>query len=146
MLFAHFALRPTLKQTLEPPVRIQVALGVFGHFFPCVWVCVAVLWVTGGWVSIVVLDGNLGAHVITMIGTAAIMTLVFACLYLIPYGRMRLAMGKESCGQASAELRADPTTHGLQPGARDPDSGHGRVGALGHACPTGDASLRGLSP
>ena len=104
MFFAHFALRPTLKMTLEPPARIQVALGVFRRFFPWVWVCVTLLWVTGGWVSIAALDGNLGAHVITMIGTAAIMTLVFAYLYLVPYGRMRLYVEQEIWREASVEF------------------------------------------
>lgn len=104
MFFAHFALRPTLKQALEPPARIEVALGVFRRFFPWVWLCVTVLWVTGGWVSIAVLGRNLGAHVITMIGTAAIMTLVFVYLYLVPYGRMRLYVEQESWREASIEF------------------------------------------
>lgn len=104
MFFAHFALRPTLKQALEPPARIQVALGVFRRFFPWVWLCVTVLWGTGAWVSIAVLGLNLGAHVITMIGTAAIMTLVFVYLYLVPYGWMRLYVEQESWREASIEF------------------------------------------
>jgi uncharacterized membrane protein len=104
MFFAHFALRPTLKLTLEPPARIQVALGVFRRFFPWVWLCVTVLWVSGGWVSIAVLDGKLGPHVHAMMGTAAIMTLVFVYLYLVPFGRMRLAVEQESWREASAEF------------------------------------------
>ncbi|MGE5154764.1 MAG: CopD family protein [Bdellovibrio bacteriovorus] len=104
MFFAHFALRPTLKLTLEPPARIQVALGVFRRFFPWVWLCVVVLWVTGGWVSIFMLNGKLGAHVHVMMGTAAIMTLVFVYLYLTPFGRMRLAVERESWREASAEF------------------------------------------
>lgn len=104
MFFAHFALRPTLKRALEPPARIQVALGVFRRFFPWVWVCIAVLWVTGGWVSITVLEGKLGPHIITMIGTATVMSLVFAYLYLVPYGRMRLYVEQESWREASVEF------------------------------------------
>lgn len=104
MFFAHFALRPTLKRSLEPPARIQVALGVFRRFFPWVWVCIIILWVTGGWVSIAVLEWNLGAHITTMIGTAAIMTLVFFYLYLVPYGRMRLYVEQEVWREASVEF------------------------------------------
>lgn len=104
MFFAHFALRPTLKMTLEPPARIQVALGVFRRFFPWVWASVTVLWVTGGWISIAVLKGKLGAHIHTMIGTAAIMTLAFGYLYALPYRRLRLAVEQESWRQASVEF------------------------------------------
>jgi uncharacterized membrane protein len=104
MFFAHFALRPTLKLTLEPQARMQVALGAFRRFYPWVWACITVLWVTGGWVSTAVMHGNLGAHVYTMIGTAAVMTLVFAYLYLVPYGRMRLYVEEESWREASVEF------------------------------------------
>jgi len=34
MFFAHFALRPTIKQTLEPPARIQWRSASFGASFP----------------------------------------------------------------------------------------------------------------
>lgn len=104
MFFAHFALRPTLKLSLEPPARIQVALGVFRRFFPWVLICITTLWVTGAWFSISVLGGNLGAHIITMIGTAAVMTLVFFYLYLVPYGRMRLYVEQETWREASVEF------------------------------------------
>lgn len=104
MFFAHVALRPTLKMTLEPPARIQVAVGVFRRFFPWVWVCVSVLWVTGTWISVSVLEGNVGAHILTMAGIAGIMTLVFGYLYAMPYRRMRVAVEQESWRQASAEF------------------------------------------
>lgn len=104
MFFAHFALRPTLKRALEPQARLQVVLGVFRRFFPWVWLCVASLWLTGGWISVVVLEGNLSLHVGGMIAIALVMTLVFVYLYLVPFRRMRLAVEQEVWRRASTEF------------------------------------------
>ena len=74
MFFAHFALRPTIKQTLEPPARIQVALGVFRRFFPWVWVAIATLW------------------------------LIYVFLYTMPYRKLRIAVEYENWRWASAKF------------------------------------------
>ena len=50
MLFAHMALRPVAASQLEPPVRLKLWVGVFGRFFPWVWVCIAVILVSGFWI------------------------------------------------------------------------------------------------
>jgi uncharacterized membrane protein len=104
MFFAHFALRPTIKQTLEPPARIQVALGVFRRFFPWVWVAIATLWLTGTWVAVVVMQGKIALHIILMAGIALVMTLAFVFLYTMPYRKMRIAVEYENWRWASAEF------------------------------------------
>jgi uncharacterized membrane protein len=104
MFFAHFALRPTIKQTLEPPARIQVALGVFRRFFPWVWVSIATLWVSGLWIAIDVYEKNVGLHVHIMMGIAFVMTLVFVYLYVVPYQAMRAAVEYENWRWASAKF------------------------------------------
>jgi uncharacterized membrane protein len=104
MFFAHFALRPTLKQGLEPPARIQVAMGVFSRFFPWVWVCIATLWLTGLWIGIAEFQGRVGLHVHVMAGVALAMTLVFSYLYAFPYRKMRTAVGYENWRWASAKF------------------------------------------
>jgi len=101
MFFAHFALRPTIKQTLEPPARIQVALGVFRRFFPWVWVSIATLWVSGLWITIAIYQKNVGLHVYIMMGIALVMTLVFVYLFAVPFRKMRSAVEYENWRRAS---------------------------------------------
>jgi uncharacterized membrane protein len=101
MFFAHFALRPTLKQALEPQARLQVVLGVFRRFFPWVWLSIATLWITGGWVTLAVLQGRVGLHVSAMMAIALVMTLVFVYLFFVPYRRMRHSVEQEVWRSAS---------------------------------------------
>ncbi len=104
MFFSHFFLRPVLKQSLEPPARIQLALGVFRRFFPWVWVCIATLWVSGAWVAIVHYQHKVGMHVIAMAAIALVMTLVFAYLFAFPYRKLRMAVEYENWRWASAKF------------------------------------------
>ena len=89
MFFAHFALRPTLKEALDPQPRLRVALGVFQRFFPWVWGSIAVLWLRGLWVFLGVSGGKAGLHVHAMMGIALVMTLIFTLIYFIPFRRMQ---------------------------------------------------------
>lgn len=104
MFFAHFALRPTIRQTLEPPARIQVALGVFRRFFPWVWASIVTLWISGLWIAIEVFQKTVGLHVHVMIGIALVMTLVFIYLYVVPYRKMRDSVEDENWRRASAKF------------------------------------------
>jgi uncharacterized membrane protein len=104
MFFSHFFLRPVIKASLDPPARIQLALGVFQRFFPWVWACVAILWVSGGWMAIVHYRGAVGGQVLAMAATALVMTLVFAYLFAFPYRQMRIAVEAENWRGASARF------------------------------------------
>lgn len=109
MFFAHFALRPTLRDTLEPPERIRVALGVFGRFFPWVWLSILVIWLSGGWVLLFLLGARVGPHVHLMMGTALVMTLIFVYIFLGPYRRMTTAVSGgdwQGAGTSFARIRA----------------------------------------
>lgn len=106
MFFAHFALRPTIKRSLEPPERIQVALGVFRRFFPWVWVCIATLWISGIWVSVAKYPSGPPMSVHVMMGTSLLMTLVFVFLYVLPFRRMKIAVDYENWRWASAKFSA----------------------------------------
>lgn len=104
MFFSHFFLRPVLKQTLEPPARIQLALGVFRRFFPIVWVCILALWASGAWVTIVHYAMQVQVHVAVMAALALAMTLVFAFLFAFPYRKMQQAVDDENWRRASAKF------------------------------------------
>ncbi len=104
MFFAHFALRPTLKESLEPADRIRVALGVFGRFFPWVWLSIIALWLSGGWVFATMGGAQVGLHVHLMVGIALLMTLVFVYLVAAPYRRMKSAVIGEDWKTAGASF------------------------------------------
>jgi uncharacterized membrane protein len=105
MFFAHFALRPTLKTKLDPQVRIEVALGVLGRFFPWVWVSIMTLWVSGFAIGVLTHGNKVGLHVHIMMGIALTMTLIFAYLFAFPYREMvRIATGYENWAWAGAKF------------------------------------------
>jgi uncharacterized membrane protein len=102
MFFAHFSLRPTLRETLAPEPRIRVALGVFQRFFPWVWGSIAVLWLSGLWVFLGVMSGRAGLYVHVMMGIALIMTLIFALIYFVPFRRLQRSVGAEDWPKAGS--------------------------------------------
>jgi uncharacterized membrane protein len=102
MFFAHFALRPTIKDTLEPEPRIRVALGVFRRFFPWVWGAIAVLWLSGLWLFLGVMSGKAGLYVHAMMGTALIMALIFALIYFVPFRRMQRSVAASEWPKAAS--------------------------------------------
>ena len=92
MFFAHVALRPTVNELLEPPLRLPLMARVLGRFFTWVWVAIALLWVSGLWVFLGVFGGKAGLHVHAMMGIAAIMTALFIFIQLVPFRRMKTAV------------------------------------------------------
>ena len=116
MMFAHFALRPSLAEHLEPPQRLAVWHGVLGRFFPRVWMSVLLLHATG----YIVLFGHLGGmggaplHVHVMLGLAWVMTMIFAHIYFAPYTRLRAAVAAQDWpagGAQMAQIRLWVTTN-----------------------------------
>lgn len=103
MFFAHFALRPTLKSSLEIQARVEVANGVFRRFFPWVWGSIVTLWISGFWIAFVAYGSNAALHVHIMMGIALVMTLIFIYLFAVPYRRLRIAMEYENWRWAGAE-------------------------------------------
>jgi uncharacterized membrane protein len=103
MFFSHFALRPTLKSTLEVQARVAVALGVFRRFFAWVWAAIITLWASGFWIGIVAYGHNVALHVHIMMAIALVMTLIFIYIFVAPYRRMRIAAGYENWRWAGAE-------------------------------------------
>jgi uncharacterized membrane protein len=102
MFFAHVALRPTLRQTLDPEPRLRVALGVFTRFFPWVWGAIALLWLSGLWQFLGLMGGQAGLHVHLMMGVALLMTLIFALIYWVPFRRMRAAVAASDWAPAAS--------------------------------------------
>ncbi len=96
MFFAHNCLRPVVLAQLEPPQRLRLWNGVFGRFFPWVWLSVVLLIGTGQ--ALVVIMGGMAAvtypiHLMVAIGY--VMAAIFAFIYFMPYARLRQAVAAQ---------------------------------------------------
>lgn len=97
MLFAHLSLRPVAASVLEPPQRLTLWVGVFGRFFPMVWVAIALILTSGYWMLLGPFGGfaNAPAFVHIMNGLGIIMVLIFLYVYFMPYPRLRKAVAEQ---------------------------------------------------
>ncbi len=93
MFFAHQCLRPAAIATLEPPLRLSLWRGVFGRFFPWVWVSVIALLLSG---QVMVLQmGGMAVvpmHVHIMVAIGYLMAAIYAYLYFVPFAAMKRAV------------------------------------------------------
>ncbi|MDD5390883.1 MAG: CopD family protein [Gallionellaceae bacterium] len=105
MFFAHQCLRPAAITTLEPPLRLALWRGVFGRFFPWVWVSVIALLLSGQ-----VMVGQMGGmaavpvHVHIMVGIGYVMAALYAYLYFVPFAAMKRAVMAGDWPAAGAAL------------------------------------------
>ena len=110
MFFAYMVLRPVAAAQLEPPVRLNLWAGVFSNFFPWVWVCVAVVLLTGLWMIFAVFGGmgKVGLYVHAMLGLGILMMLIFLHVYFAPFRRLQRAVDDEDWpagGKQLAQIR-----------------------------------------
>lgn len=94
MFFAHQCLRPVAAGQLEPPQRLALWVGVFGRFFPWVWVAVAVILATGFWMLFAVFGGfgGAGLYVHVMLGLGLAMMAIYLHVFFAPYQRLKRAV------------------------------------------------------
>ena len=105
MFFAHQVLRPVAAAQLEPAVRLRLWAGVFGRFFPWVWLAVVLLLVTGqGIVAQVGGYGVVPKHVHVMAGIGYLMAAIFVYLYFVPYRRFVRSVQAEAWPTAGEGL------------------------------------------
>ncbi len=110
MFFAYMVLRPVAASQLEPPQRLTLWVGVFGRFFPWVWVCVLTLLVSGLWMMFSVFGGFAGSplYIHAMFGIGIVMMLIFMHVFFAPYGRLKRAVAAgdwPAGGKALAQIR-----------------------------------------
>ncbi|MBZ0105075.1 MAG: CopD family protein [Sulfuricella denitrificans] len=107
MFFAHQLLRPVAADLLEPPLRLQLWVGVFKRFFPWVWVCVVTVLASG--LSMIGLMGGMGAvhlYVHAMYGLGLAMMVIFVYVFFMPYGRLRKSVANQDWKNGGAALAA----------------------------------------
>ena len=106
MFFAHQVLRPVAVAQFEPPQRLKLWAGVFGRFFPWVWLCVILLPVTGYWMMFKLFGGmaTSGLHIHVMQGLGWVMILLYMHLYFAPFCRLKEAVVTEKWPEAGKQL------------------------------------------
>ncbi len=106
MFFAYMALRPIAASQLEPPQRLSLWAGVFGKFFPWVFVAIVLLLVTGFWMIFSFMGGFAGAglHVHLMLVLGIIMILMFFHVYFSPFKRLKAAVAGQDWGTGGKQL------------------------------------------
>ena len=104
MFFAYMALRPVAASVLEPPQRLTLWAGVFGKFFPWVWVSVALI-LLSGLHMLMKLGGAAAPHyALTMLAIGVVMMLIFAHVFFAPYKKLKRAVGAQDWKAGGAAL------------------------------------------
>ena len=106
MFFAYMVLRPIAASQLEPPQRLRLWAGVFGLFFPWVWISIVVILATGFWLIYGAFGGmrGVGGHVHFMLMLGIIMMFVFLHIFFAPYRRLKRAVADEDWQQGAKSL------------------------------------------
>jgi uncharacterized membrane protein len=108
MFFAYMALRPVAAGVLEPPQRLKLWAGVFGRFFPWVWLSV-ILILASGLHMLMVFGGFQAPHyALTMLLLGVVMMLIFAHVFFAPYKKLKRAVAGQDWptgGAALAQIR-----------------------------------------
>lgn len=105
MFFAHQILRPVAADRLEPPLRLPLWVGVFKRFFPWVWICIALVLLSG--LFMIGFLGGMGRvplYVHAMLGTGTVMMAIFAYVFFVPYARLKQAVVNQDWKAGGASL------------------------------------------
>ncbi len=106
MFFAWMALRPVAANLLEPPLRLPLWRGVFGKFFPWVWLSIISLLGTGYYMAFTLFGStaNFPHFVLIMQGLGILMVLLFMHIFFAPYRRMKQAIDAGDLPTAGKKL------------------------------------------
>ena len=97
MFFAHQMLRPVAAELLEPPLRQPLWVGVFGRFFPWVWLAVITIPLTGYYMLFMVFGGmaNVGLYVHIMHALGLVMIAIYLYVYFVPYQKLKRSVAAQ---------------------------------------------------
>ena len=98
MFFAHFMLRPSAIEILEPPLRLPLWVAVFKRFFFWVWIASILLPLTGYWMIFSVFGGmeNTGNYIHIMSLTGLIMLVIYAYIFFKPFQALKQAVDEKN--------------------------------------------------
>ena len=106
MFFAYMFLRPVAAMQLEPPLRLQLWVGVFKKFFPFVWLALLFLPLTG-YMMIFEIWGSMAGtplYVHIMNGLGIVMILIYLHVYFAPFKRLKEAVIKQDWPEGGRNL------------------------------------------
>ena len=106
MFFAYMFLRPVAAMQLEPPLRLQLWVGVFKKFFPFVWLSLLFLPLTG-YMMIFDIWGSMAStplYVHIMNGLGIVMILIYLHVYFAPFKRLKEAVIKQDWPEGGRNL------------------------------------------
>lgn len=112
MFFAYMALRPVAAIVLEPPQRLTLWAGVFGKFFPWVWVSVALILSTGLHM-VVKLGAATPLYALVMLALGTLMMMLFGHVYYVPYAKLKRAVSQQNWQEGGAALGQIRTLIGI---------------------------------
>lgn len=110
MFFAYMALRPAAAMVLEGASRLRLWSDTFKHFFPWVWVSIALIFASGYFILFGLIGGFAQAapYIHAMHGLGLIMLLMFLHVFFAPYNRLKKAVANEDWetgAKALAQIR-----------------------------------------
>lgn len=109
MFFAYVCLRPSLPETLEPPLAARLLNASLRRFFRWVWGAVVVLLVSGFYMALERYDlGAAPLWLYVMIALGIVMMLLFAHLFFAPFQRLANAISageSDKIGAAIGQIR-----------------------------------------
>ena len=106
MFFAYMFLRPVAAMQLEPPLRLQLWVGVFKKFFPFVWLSLLFLPLTG-YMMIFDIWGSMAStplYVHIMNGLGIVMIFIYLHVYFAPFKRLKEAVIKQDWPEGGRNL------------------------------------------
>ena len=105
MFFAYCLLRPALANLESGPQRLTIWADTLKKFFPWVWLCIIVLFVTGFYmINLIGGFSAIGNHINVMAGIAMLMTLIFKFVYLAPFKHLCRGVDEEKWEVAAYAL------------------------------------------
>jgi uncharacterized membrane protein len=104
MFFAYMALRPVAATVLEPSQRLSVWAGVFGKFFPWVWISVGLILASGLYMLMQLGGASAPGYALTMLVLGVVMMLLFAHVFFAPYKKLKRAVAEQAWPAGGAAL------------------------------------------
>lgn len=108
MFFAYIALRPVAAAVLEPPQRLSLWAGVFGKFFPWVWLSIALILGSGLYMLMALGGASAPVYALAMLVLGVVMMLIFAHVFFAAYKKLKRAVAEQAWpagGAALAQIR-----------------------------------------
>jgi len=104
MFFAYMALRPVAAAMLEPPQRLSLWAGVFGKFFPWVWLSIALILGSGLYMLMALGGASAPLYVLAMLVLGVVMMLIFAHVFFAAYKKLKRAVAEQVWPAGGAAL------------------------------------------